>query len=200
MKKIVVFFVVSLISIFAFASCADFQLANDCNGNSTTVIAKNDTVRLDIHANWNQGIISYKFQSGPEKLNMSIYTNDMDRLYTEVTYKNKTARMYYDFNLAQMASDDMASLLSLIQSMNPTFLAQIQILADDLPSNTGNLNLLADLASALVTQNADVIHPMDIWGPGIYAVCYYACVIGGGGWLSCGDYCHDKYLASGGNK
>jgi len=52
MKKLVIFLIVSLISIFSFAGCAYFQLTNDCNGNSRCVIAKIEAGTLEIH--WNK--------------------------------------------------------------------------------------------------------------------------------------------------
>lgn len=118
MKRFLVLVIALLVSVFSFANCDFFQIANDCNGQSTTVIAKNDTISLDIHANWNQGNISYKFQSGPEKLDILVYTNDSTKLYTELTYKNKSARIYYDFNLEQMTMKDASCTFALLGSIS----------------------------------------------------------------------------------
>lgn len=90
MKRLMIFLIVSLIFIFAFAQ-VDIQVVNDTNTNSTTIIEKNGTTRVDIHANWNQGTISYKFQSKSEKIDITVYANDTSRLYTEMKYKNKSA-------------------------------------------------------------------------------------------------------------
>lgn len=154
MKRLVIFLVISLISVYSFAKCDYFQIANDCNGQSTTVIAKNDTISLDIHANWNQGNISYKFQSGPEKLDILVYTNDSTKLYTELTYKNKSARMYYDFNLQQMTLEDASGTYSLIHSITPAFLNDIYALVSELPTGTENLQSVVDLANALINRQA----------------------------------------------
>ena len=186
MKKIFIFLIVSLISVFSFAKCDFFQVANDCNGNSTTVIAKNDTTSLDIHANWNQGNISYNFQSGSEKLDMLVYANDMTRLYTEITYKNKSALIYYDFNLGQMTTDDEAAFQALIQSINRNFLASCQLLLADMPQTTANLNLLYDIAYALVNHSAT--SPFDMWKYLAYSICYYST-------LGDADCCHCLWIA-----
>ncbi len=189
--------IISLISIFSFAECAYFQLTNDCNGNSTTVIAKNDTVTLDIHANWNQGNISYKFQSGPEKLDMTVYANDMNRLYTEITYKNKSAKIYYDFNLGRMTSEDIASLQALWQSINPDFLVNIEFLLADLPEGTPNLNFLANLTLALVTHDSSPVHTNIAfpWDYAAYMICMAARMAGGEDVLTAEEICYHKYLA-----
>jgi hypothetical protein len=201
MKRLFVLFIVSLVSIFTFAKCDFFQIANDCNGQSTTVIAKNDTVSLDIHANWNQGNISYKFQSGPEKLDMIVYANDMNRLYTQVTYKNKSALMYYDFNLGQMTSNDIASLSTLWQSIDPTFLAKVELLFADLPQGTPDMNLIGNITLALFSHNSSPITVNAMpWDYAAYAVCYGARVAGGDSSSDAEEICYHKYIAKDWNK
>lgn len=173
MKRIVIVFVISLISMLTFAKCDFFQIANDCNGQSITVLAKNDTISLNIHTNWNQGNISYKFQFGSEKLDILVYTNDSTKLYTELTYKNKSARMYYDFNLEQMTMEDASCTFALVQSLTPVFLASVNALVSELPTFTENLQSIADLANALVNRQPPY-HP----NANIFQwIAYNACVI-----------------------
>ena len=197
MKKLVVFLIVSMISVLSFAGCTYFQLANDCNGNSTTLIAKNGLASVDIHANWNQGNVLCKFQSGPEKLDMTVYANDMTRLYTEITYKNKSAKIYYDFNLGQMNTENVASLQTLWQSINPSFLANIELLLADLPEGTSNLNLLGNLTLALVSHDSSPAHTNFAfpWDYAAYSICYAARMAGGEDSGTAESTCFHKYIA-----
>lgn len=185
MKKYMVFFIASIISIFAFAQ-VDIQVVNDKNSNSTTVIEKNDTTRIDIQANWNQGTIKYKFQSKSEKLDMNVYANDMNRLYTEIKYKDKSVVAFIDFNLGQMTTDDSAALNDLLMSLEPSFLANIQTLASELPQGTTNLDTLQSIANALV--NHDGAHT-DLNAPWKY-IYFSLCLLTGEG-VNC---CHCMWI------
>lgn len=193
MKRFFVIFVLLSVSIFSFANCDFFQIANDCNGESTTVIARNDVVSLDIHANWNQGNISYKCQSGPEKLDMLVYTNDPNRLYTEIAYKSRSARMYYDFILGQMTIEDLNAFSSLIASIPSSFIANIQFLVDDLPEYNENTQLLRQLADALLNPNA--AHPMDLVDYIAYLSCIGGRMAGGESYWEAEDICYQKYIS-----
>lgn len=198
MKKLTIFLIVCFISVFSFAKCDFFQIANDCNGQTTTVIAKNDTISLDIHANWNQGNISYKFQSGPEKLDMLVYANDMSRLYTEITYKNKSTKIYYDINLAEMNVEDYQKLYGLLISLPPSFLDQVQELINNLPQNTESLDTIKDFAQDILAQEPATIMGIIKWLQ--YVQCVLLKSVGcypESDWDDCFDKiekeCHDKY-------
>ncbi|NMB99987.1 MAG: hypothetical protein GYA35_06880 [Thermoanaerobaculaceae bacterium] len=198
MKKLAIFLIVCFISVFSFAKCDFFQVANDCNGQTTTVIAKNDTTSLDIHANWNQGNISYKFQSEPEKLDLLVYANDMSRLYTEITYKNKSAKIYYDINLAEMNVEDYQKLYGLLISLPPSFLDQVQELINNLPQNTDNLPTIKDFAQDILANEPAEIMGIIRWLQ--YNECVLTKAVGcytETNWDACFDKiekeCHDRY-------
>jgi hypothetical protein len=198
MKRLFVLLIVSLVSIFTFAKCDFFQIANDCNGQSTTVIAKNDTISLDIHANWNQGKISYKFQSGPEKLDMSVYTNDATKLYTEIIYKNRSSKLYYDLNLGEMAVEDYQTLFSLLTALPSTFLNQVQDLIENLPQGTDNLETISDFANNLLSRSPIEVNGIIKWLQYTKCVLFKApgCYVEQN-WDDCFDRiekeCHDAY-------
>lgn len=198
MKRLFIFFIISLISVFSFASCASFQLANDCNGNSTTLIARNDGVTMNVHGNWNQGRATYKFQSGPDQLTFDVYSNDLSKLYTVISYKSKSAKVYYDFNLGQMSSDDYEALYQVLSSVPSAFFAQIELLADQMPDYTSNLQTLRDFASALLSHEPVTVNGVITWYQ--YLVCTITKAVGcytETNFDECFDKvekeCHDKY-------
>jgi hypothetical protein len=153
MKKIVLSLIVLLVSTFAFASCDYFDVTNDCNGNSTTINARNDAVTMDIHANWKQGTISYKFQSGSEKLDMDVSAPNANQIAVSLKYKNKMASFVANLDQGDISSADADALITLFASIDPTFLENIQTLIQGISGETTNIQEIKDIAQSLFTQN-----------------------------------------------
>jgi hypothetical protein len=154
---------------------------------------------LTVHANWNKGTISYKFQSGPEKLEMSVYADtDADRLDTSVSYKNQAASTFMDLSDGSFSSSDVGALAYLVQSITPSFLQNIQRLLAELPQSTMRLQALRKVATALLSRtepSGPVVESLTMpWDYAAYAVCYAAWAAGGDA-ADGEEVCYHKYIA-----
>lgn len=183
-------------SLYLYAACPYYQVTHDCNSHSTTTIAREGTTSMVVHANWNQGTISYKFQSGAEKLDMLVSpATDASRLDTTVSYRNKSAASYVELTEGAIGSDDTASLYDLLQSVTPSFFQDIHDLLADLPQSTMHLQELKDLSTALLSHleppHENMAWP---WDYAAYSVCYFACLAGGDSSGSCEHVCYHKYI------
>jgi len=164
MKKVIIFVVFNILAITLFASCPFFQISNDCNSNSTSIILKNESIDLDIHGNWKQGNISYKFQSGSEILFMNFSSTSENRIDLEVKYKNKAVSMYYDISSSQMIADDYDSFQNFWLAIPEDFREDISIILNEFPRSTDNLNYIYIMAYSLLNHISP--HSLIEIGPG----------------------------------
>lgn|GEM_PF-4327632 len=184
MKKLsLIFIILCAAGIIYGQDCINLEISDDCAENQTIITATSETILFSAVGNWNQGEIDYQIRHGRDLLKMNVQANG-DQLLIIVIYNNYRASLYMDPQTGMISTNDTITFNNLINTMSTSFKTELQAFVDQIQAPTGNTEELVGLHNALSNSQMQsvpiggMIRVGDIWDPGVYAICWHACMIG----------------------
>lgn len=127
--------------------------------------------------------------------------------HLDIGYRDGTLGLRYrsagdsrsiDLPLGTMGGSGQTALASFLRALSPRFKASVNTELLDLALSSSNLSAgtvpfeiaVVNTGGAAATSQAELTAQRSILDCGSYAVCYWGCVAGGGGWLGCGYSCN----------